>query len=98
MGVDCGADVTFEGEQNITVFGSSQWAERGFCNKCGSHLFYRIKQNGQHIVPVGIWEDQGRFVFDHQVFVDERPAYYCFANETQDMTAAEAFAKFTPPS
>ena len=24
---------------------SSAWAERGFCKNCGSHLFYRLKEN-----------------------------------------------------
>lgn len=43
--IDCGSDINFTGEENITVYQSSEWAERGFCNKCGSHLFYRLKQN-----------------------------------------------------
>ena len=30
----------------------------------------------------------------HQVFVDERPSYYEFANKTDDMTGAEVFAKY----
>ena len=34
--VDCGEDVSFEGEENTSVFSSSEWAERGFCNKCGA--------------------------------------------------------------
>ncbi|NIT13149.1 MAG: GFA family protein, partial [Candidatus Dadabacteria bacterium] len=42
MAVNCGTDVTFEGEDNITVYDSSSWAERGFCSGCGSHLFYRL--------------------------------------------------------
>jgi len=33
MTVDCGADVSFEGEESISVFDSSEWAERGFCKK-----------------------------------------------------------------
>jgi len=36
LAVDCGEDVAFEGEENISVFSSSEWAERGFCNKCGA--------------------------------------------------------------
>ncbi|MDJ0702618.1 MAG: GFA family protein [Leptolyngbyaceae cyanobacterium MO_188.B28] len=98
MAVDCGADVSFEGEENISVFNSSAWAERGFCNKCGSHLFYRLKANNQHIMPVGLFDDEDQFVFDHQVFIDEKPSFYCFSNETHDMTGAELFAKFAPPS
>ncbi|MBF0289765.1 MAG: hypothetical protein HQM14_18280 [SAR324 cluster bacterium] len=33
MTVDCGTDVSFENEENVSLFSSSQWAERGFCNK-----------------------------------------------------------------
>ena len=98
MTVDCGADVSFEGEENISVFNSSEWAERGFCNKCGSHLFYRLKESKQHIMPVGLFDEQESFVFDHQVFIDKKPSFYAFANETYDMTGAEVFAKFASSS
>jgi hypothetical protein len=33
-------------------------------------------------------------IFDHQVFIDEKPGFYCFANETHTMTGAELFAQF----
>jgi hypothetical protein len=94
MAVDCGAEVAFKGEENITVFDSSDWAERGFCKKCGSHLFYRLKQNQQHMIPVGLFDDQQPFVFNHQVFIDKKPAFYSFANETKNMTEAEIFAMY----
>jgi hypothetical protein len=98
MVVDCGSEVAFEDEKSITVYDSSQWAERGFCNRCGSHLFYRLKTPVEHMIPVGLFEADERFVFDHQVFIDEKPSFYCFANETQDMTGPEVFAKYAPPS
>ncbi|MDH3689663.1 MAG: GFA family protein [Gammaproteobacteria bacterium] len=98
LAVDCGTEVSFEGEENISVFDSSEWAERGFCNKCGSHLFYRLKDSKQYIMPVGLFEDDRMFVFDHQIFIDEKPSFYRFANETEDMTGAEVFAKYAPPS
>ena len=34
--VACGNEVSFEGEDNISVYQSSDWAERGFCKNCGS--------------------------------------------------------------
>ena len=98
LAVDCGTDVSFEGEENVSVFDSSKWAERGFCNKCGSHLFYRLKESQQHIMSVGLFEDDRMFVLDHQVFIDEKPTFYQFANKTKDMTGAEVFAKFAPQS
>ncbi len=98
LAVDCGTDVSFEGEENVSVFDSSKWAERGFCNKCGSHLFYRLKESQQHIMSVGLFEDDRMFVLDHQVFIDEKPTFYQFANKTKDMTGAEVFAKYAPQS
>jgi hypothetical protein len=49
-------------------------------------------------MAAGIFGDDQSFVFDHQVFIDEKPAYYDFANKTEDMTGAELFAKFAPQS
>ncbi len=97
LAIDCGTDVSFTGEENIALFDSSQWAERGFCNKCGSNLFYRLKGNQQHIMAAGLFDDDAPFVFDHQVFIDAKPTYYEFANKTADMTGAEVFAKYAPP-
>ncbi len=96
MAVDCGTDVSFEGEENISVFDSSEWAERGFCKQCGTHLFYRLKQSNQTIMPAGLFDKGEEFVFDHQVFIDEKPGFYGFSNQTEDITGAEVFAKYAP--
>jgi len=96
MSVDCGIDVTYDGEENISVYDSSAWAERGFCTKCGSHLFYRLKDSNDHQIPVGLFADQDRFNFDLQVFIDSKPSFYSFANETREMTAAQVIAAFAP--
>ncbi len=94
MAVNCGTDVSFEGEDNISVFNSSDWAERGFCNKCGSHLFYRLKESKQYIMSAGLFADQEMFVFNTQVFIDKKPSFYSFANKTNDMTESEMFEKY----
>ncbi|MGL4617934.1 MAG: GFA family protein [Chroococcidiopsis sp.] len=98
LAVECGSDVSFQGEDNIGIYQSSEWAERGFCKQCGSHLFYRLKQNNQYYIPAGIFDNDEGLVFEHQVFIDEKPAYYSFANETKNLTGAELFAQFAPPS
>jgi len=85
--VSCGSEVAFEGEDNITVYNSSDWAERGFCKKCGSHLFYRLKENNEHQIPAGLFDNQANFNFDLQVFVD---------NKTNEMTETEVIEKFAP--
>ena len=95
MEVECGSEVIFNGEENISIFNSSDWAERGFCKNCGTHLFYKLKEGNLHMVPVGLFKDDGHFVFKTQVFIDEKPAYYHFANETKEMTGDELMALFS---
>ena len=94
LGVECNEGVSFEGEENISVYQSSEWAERGFCNKCGSHLFYQLKENNHYYIPVGIFNDDEHLIFDLQVFIEEKPEYYSFANKTKNMTGEELFAMF----
>ena len=95
MEIDCGTEVAIAGEQNITVYNSSDWAERAFCKKCGTNLFYRLKEAQQHIVSSEIFNEV-ELNFDHQIFIDEKPNYYVFSNETKNMTGAEVFAAYAP--
>ncbi|WP_075186394.1 GFA family protein [Teredinibacter haidensis] len=97
LAVDCGTDCDIEGEEYVSVFNSSEWAERGFCKNCGSNLFYRLKQSGQYILPVGLFDDDEAFEFDHQIFIDSKPEYYSFANKTKNMTGEEVFAQYAEP-
>lgn len=94
--INCGSNVSFEGKEHISIFNSSDWAERGFCKNCGTHLFYKLTENNQHMVPAGLFELDEDMVFDTQVFIDKKPSYYSFSNKTNDMTGAELFAKFAP--
>lgn len=93
--LDCNDRVKFTGENNITVFNSSDWAERGFCAKCGTHLFYRLKENKQHFIPSELFDNNASLHFSHQIFIEEKPDYYTFANDTHNMTGAEVFAQFS---
>ena len=55
-----------------------------------------IIDSGEYIVSVGALDDQDGFVLDSEIFVDEQPPFYAFANETTKMTGAEVFAMFAP--
>ena len=98
LAVDCESDLNIQGAENITAYSSSDWAERAFCKSCGTHLYYRLKQNNQFIVSVSLFEDSKDLNFDHQIFIDEKPDFYDFANQTKNMTGEEVFAAFSPPS
>lgn len=86
--------VTFSRPDYISRYASSEWADRGFCKHCGTHLFYHLKENDHYAVPAGLF-DTGEFALDVQIFTDEKPAFYDFANQTKTMTGAEVFAVFS---
>ena len=94
LAVDCGNQVRIDGEEHVSAYDSSDWAQRGFCSRCGTHLFYRLKENNEYIVPIGLFDDGPEITFDSQIFIDEKPEYYAFANQTTYMTGAEVFAKY----
>ncbi len=87
-------DVVFEGEDSITTFRSSDWAERGFCNKCGSNLFYHLVDSSDYQIAAGLLDNQADLQLSLQVFVDSKPPFYTLADKTETMTAAEVIAAF----
>lgn len=95
LAVECGGDVHFEGARNITVYNSSEWAERGFCQQCGTHLFYRLKQDVMYAIPVGLFDNNDQWQLAEQVFIDKKPTYYSFAERTRNLTGEELFAAFS---
>jgi len=92
--VQCGTEVTFEGTEHISEYESSAWASRAFCSLCGTHLYYRFKKTQSYNMPVGLFADMQNLVMDMQYFSDKRPDYYCFSNNSQEMTEAEIYAFF----
>ena len=95
--IDGGDEVKFKGEEYISIYQSSAWAERGFCKKCGTHLFYRLKNSSYCNFPMGLFKETEKFQFNMQIFIDSKPECYEFANKTETMTEAEVVAKFGPP-
>ncbi len=94
LAVDCGDSLKVSDEAAVKRYQSSEWAERGFCADCGTHLFYYLIANNQYHLPAGLLETQSNYSFTHQIFIDEKPDYYSFSNETQNMTGTEVFAYF----
>lgn len=62
--------VTIKGEEDLRWYESSPGAERGFCIKCGSSLFFRsVKWPGElHIVRANFTEDVDRLPQVHAYY------------------------------
>ena len=94
LGVTLAAPPTVEDETQLAIYGSSDWAERLFCKTCGSNLFYRMKDGGLYTVIAGALDDLSGAKLTLEIFTDEKPAYYDFAQKTKKMTGAEVMAAF----
>jgi hypothetical protein len=90
--------VVFDGEQNISRYASSEWAERGFCRQCGSHLFYFLKPASQYILCVGSFDDAAAFALSGEIYIDHKPSGYALAGHHPRLTEAEFLAKFQAPA
>lgn len=95
LAVHCGSDVEFSGKKEPAAYRSSDWAERGFCPTCGTHLFYHLLPSDEYILPAGIFQDADDFKLTRQIFIDEKPAYYELANQTLVMTGEQVVAQFS---
>ena len=84
--------VRFTGAEYVGRYDSSAWAERGFCTRCGTSLFYRLKDRDHYILCLGTFDDQSPFRVVNEIFVDEKPASYSLAGEHPRLTGAQFLA------
>lgn len=78
----------------VKRYASSEGFERGFCETCGSNLFFHPIGSGLHGIPIGLFDDQSDLPFKAEFFIDEKPENYAFSNDTSHLTAAEFRDKF----
>lgn len=95
LSVEC-SDINITDESDVTVFKSSDWAERLSCAKCGTTLVWRMQDGSFQSVALPAFADAGAFVFDRELFIDNKPANYSFSNTTRQLTEAQLFAALAP--
>lgn len=94
LAVEAEGEISFGSEAPVAIFRASEWGERGFCRDCGTTLFWRM-QDGSHIaLSAGTLDDDTGFTFASEIFIDEKPAYYEFANATTRLTGQQVFEMF----
>lgn len=94
LGIHCGSEMSITGSDAVKTFASSDWAERAFCGNCGSHLYYRLKPLNEYTVSLGLFDlgEEGKFT--QQIFIDKKPRYYAFSNQTEMLTEKQVFEKY----
>lgn len=92
MGVQLGSDIEIMGEAHVGRYRSSEWAERGFCKRCGTHLFFRFIPAENYSVPAGLFAEAFAPLAE-EIFIDEKPPYYSFVDGAHRKTGAQIIAE-----
>ena len=88
-----GEDYSVRGEDKISTFDSSDWAERAFCSKCGSSLWYKFKPTGDRTFLAGLFPLPEGLPIKHQIFIDEKPDWFDIAQDCPKKTGPEIMAE-----
>lgn len=94
--------IEFEGSKNINTYSSSEWAERAWCNKCGSGIWYRVTADGpyknEYHIPVGLLDDTSGMKMNREIFTDSKIQGFSFGGDIQSLNDAETWALMAPKS
>jgi len=86
--------ITLTQEVGLIWFRSSDHGERGFCDRCGSSLFWRKPGSGLDVaVSVGALVDGHREQIASHIWIEDKPDFYDFADDAPRLTAEQAMAR-----
>lgn len=88
-------DIVFEGREHIGIVKSSDFAERAFCKKCGSGIWWRLTR-GQYVgktsIPLGLLDDRSGLTLSDEMYADYKDHTNTRPEGVAQMTSAEAEA------
>lgn len=96
MGVPTTTFDVLEGADHMTVVKTSDWADRAFCNQCGSNIYYHARDHGTPSVSLGSLDDTNGLTARVQYYIDKKPSGFSLSQDTKTMTEAECIAHFAP--
>jgi hypothetical protein len=96
LAAEISGEIKVENTENLGLYASSEWGERGFCKVCGSSLFWRMRDGGHAVVSAQCIDDLEDAELVSEIFYDDKPDYYNIAEATHKMTGAEVFAVIAP--
>jgi hypothetical protein len=88
------SDLTFDNDEQLIVYRSSDWAERISCRACGGGLAWRMQDGSFANVPTAVFDPPLDLPLGLEIYIDEKPAGYAFANVPQQMTGSEVIEAF----
>lgn len=84
-----------EGAESIGVYRSSDTGERGFCKRCGSVLFWKVAGEDRYTFTAGSLDAPSGLILTKEIFIEDKPAFYEFANPTEKLRGSDAMSAYT---
>lgn len=89
-------DIRFTGAENIRTYRSSEWAERGWCDRCGTTLYYHLTVDGfgpkTYEMALGLFDAPSGLPLTKEIYIDRKPDGFAFAGDHRRLTKAEVEA------
>ena len=80
---------------DLLVYHSSAFAERGFCSRCGTHIFHRPKDGPELAISAGLFDGAAMQV-KRELFYDAKPPFYRFEAESGKRSTASMQREWIP--
>ncbi|WP_146346374.1 GFA family protein [Phaeobacter marinintestinus] len=78
------------------IYRSSEWAQRGFCEVCGSTLWYGTLHDGVKNIAAGLFDNAAGAPLKLEFYSDMVPEGYALAGDHRRLTTQDAIALFAP--
>lgn len=88
-----GESFEIAGQASISVYKSSDWAERAFCGTCGSNLWYRFLPTGNRSFLAGLFAEAAKLPVEKEIFSDEAASWCQLAGDHKRQTGKEVIAE-----
>lgn len=79
----------------LVVYRSSYFAERGFCGRCGTHIFHRPQDGPEMAISTGLF-DNASLQVRREIFYDSKPPYYHILANSEKRSSASMVREWLP--
>ena len=94
MGAQTSGFEVVEGQEDLAIAKTSEWARRAFCRKCGSNIYYDAEDQAHPNVSLGTFDDIDGLHPMVQYFIDKKPADLPVIHDVKTMTETEVMEYF----
>ena len=78
-------DFSWLGDGRPRWYGSSEWAERGFCPTCGSQMFYRRRDLPLISIAPGAFDSSEMLSVSGQIYAESHPSWGPVGADLEDL-------------